>query len=83
MEIKKLIAELSKKTNLFVMCNIFKSVENVNLDTVVGYKAKGVRHNFLDTTMIKMTDMPEQGILRYKDIEICLRAGTGSAWREF
>ena len=48
MEIKKLIAEL-KKTNPFVEGNIFKSVKNVNLDTVVGYKAKGVRHNFLDT----------------------------------
>ena len=48
MEIKKLIAEI-KKTNPFVEGNIFKSVENVNLDTVVGYKAKGVRHNFLDT----------------------------------
>lgn len=48
MEIKKLIAEL-KKTNPFVEGNIFKSVENVNLDTVVGYKTKGVRHNFLDT----------------------------------
>ena len=48
MEIKKLIAEL-KKTNPFVEGNIFNSVENVNLDTVVGYKAKGVRHNFLDT----------------------------------
>ncbi len=48
MEIKKLIAEL-KKTNPFVEGNIFKSIENVNLDTVVGYKAKGVRHNFLDT----------------------------------
>ena len=48
MEIKKLIAEL-KKTNPFVEGNIFKSVENVNLDTVVGYKAKGVRHNLLDT----------------------------------
>lgn len=48
MEIKKLIAEL-KKTNPFVEGNIFKSVENVSLDTVVGYKAKGVRHNFLDT----------------------------------
>ena len=48
MEIKKLIAEL-KKTNPFVEGNIFKSVENVNLDTVVGYQAKGVRPNVLDT----------------------------------
>ena len=48
MEIKKLIAEL-KKTNPFVEGNIFKSVENVNLNTVIGYKQDGVRHNFLDT----------------------------------
>mgnify|MGYP005853796841 CR=1 FL=1 len=48
MEIKKLIAEL-KKTNPFVEGNIFKSVENVNLDTVVAYKSKGMKHHFLDT----------------------------------
>ena len=48
METKELIARL-KKVNPYVEGNIFKSVENVNLDTVVGYKAKGVRHNFLDT----------------------------------
>ena len=29
--------------------NIFKSVENVNLDTVVAYKSKGEKHHFLDT----------------------------------
>ena len=46
-EIKELIKEL-KKTNPFVESNIFKSVENVNLDTVVGYKTNGVRHHFLD-----------------------------------
>ena len=48
MEVKELIRNL-KKTNPFVEGNIFKSMENVNLDTVVGYKEKGVRHNFLDT----------------------------------
>jgi tRNA(Ile)-lysidine synthase TilS/MesJ/rhodanese-related sulfurtransferase len=47
LEVKNLIKEL-KKTNPFVEGNIFKSIENVNLDTVVGYKAKGVRHSFLD-----------------------------------
>lgn len=47
-EIKELIREL-KKTNPFVEGNIFKSVENVNLDTVVGYKQNGERHHFLDT----------------------------------
>ena len=46
-EIKNLIREL-KKTNSFVEGNIFKSVENVNLDTVIAYKQKGVRHNFLE-----------------------------------
>lgn len=48
LEIKKLIAEL-KKVNPFVEANIFKSVENVNLSTVIAYKQDGVRHHFLDT----------------------------------
>lgn len=47
LEIKKLIAEL-KKGNPFVESNIFRSIENVNLDTVIGYKKNGVRHSFLD-----------------------------------
>ncbi len=47
LETKKLIAEL-KKTNPFVESNIFRSVENVNLDTVIEYKKDGVRHHFLD-----------------------------------
>ena len=47
MEIKQLISEL-KKVNPFVEGNIFKSVENVNLDTVVCYKKDGERHWFLD-----------------------------------
>lgn len=47
LETKKLIAEL-KKTNPYVESNIFRSVENVNLDTVIEYKQHGVRHNFLD-----------------------------------
>jgi len=47
LETKKLIASL-KKDNPFIEANIFKSVENVNLDTVVAYKKDGVRHHFLD-----------------------------------
>ena len=47
LDTKKLIAEL-KKTNPFIESNIFRSVENVNLDTVIEYKKDGVRHNFLD-----------------------------------
>ena len=46
-EIKELIRTLKKK-NPFVEGNIFKSIENVNLDTVVEYKTGGVRHNFLE-----------------------------------
>ena len=47
MEIKHLIREL-KKTNPFVEGNIFKSVENVNLSTVIAYKQDGVKHHFLE-----------------------------------
>ena len=47
-EVKELIRKLKEK-NPFVESNIFKSVENVNLDTVVAYKQGGVRHHFLDT----------------------------------
>lgn len=46
-EIKNLIAEI-KKTNPFVEQNIFKSMENVCLDTVIAYKKKGVTHRFTD-----------------------------------
>ncbi len=46
-EIKALIKEL-KKTNPFVEKNIFRSVENVNLRTVVAYKEDGVKHSFLE-----------------------------------
>ncbi|MGN0986855.1 MAG: ATP-binding protein [Otoolea sp.] len=47
MEVKQLIAKL-RETNPFVEGNIFKSVENVNLDTVIAYKEHGIRHHFLD-----------------------------------
>ena len=47
LEIKNLIREL-KKTNPFVESNIFSSVENVNLSTVIAYKQNGVKHSFLD-----------------------------------
>jgi len=47
MEIKQLIAEM-KKTNPFVEANIFKSVENVNLSTVIAYKKDGERRSFLE-----------------------------------
>ena len=47
MEIKELIAEI-KKSNPEVENHIFKSVENVNLSTVIAYKDKAGVHHFLD-----------------------------------
>lgn len=47
-EIKALIAELEKKEPQ-IANNIFKSVENVNLSTIIAYKDKnGERHRFTD-----------------------------------
>jgi tRNA(Ile)-lysidine synthase TilS/MesJ/rhodanese-related sulfurtransferase len=46
-EVKQLIAQL-KKENPFVENNIFRSVENVNLSTVIAYKQNGEKHHFLD-----------------------------------
>lgn len=47
-EIKVLIAELEKKEPQ-IANNIFKSVENVNLSTIIAYKDKnGERHRFTD-----------------------------------
>ena len=48
LEMKNLIKEL-KKVNPFVEQNIFKSVENVSLRTVIAYKDDYARHHFLDT----------------------------------
>ena len=47
MEVKQMIAKM-KKTNPFVEGNIFKSVENVNLSTIIAYKKNGVKHHFVD-----------------------------------
>lgn len=47
MEVKHMIAKM-KETNPFVEGNIFKSVENVNLSTIIAYKKDGVRYHFVD-----------------------------------
>lgn len=47
-EVKQLIAQF-RKTNPFIETNIFKSVYNVNLRTVIEYQYKGKWYNFLDT----------------------------------
>ena len=54
-EIKELIRTL-KKTNPLVENHIFRSVENVNIDTVIAYKKDGVKRSFLDDY-----DITEQG----------------------
>lgn len=46
-EIKHLIKSM-KETNPYVESSIFKSMENVQIDTVIAYKTKGERHHFLD-----------------------------------
>lgn len=47
LEIKALIQKL-KETNPYVEANIFRSVENVNIDTVIAYKQAGRKYHFLD-----------------------------------
>ena len=63
-EIKELIKEL-KQVNPYVEQNIFKSVENVSLDTVIAYKQNGEKHHFLERygtrESIGETGIPERG----------------------
>ncbi len=46
-EVKQLIKQLAEKSDVIEM-NIFRSVENVNLNTVIAYKQDGVKHHFLE-----------------------------------
>lgn len=59
-EVKQLIAQF-RKTNPFIETNIFKSVYNVNLRTVIEYQYKGKRYNFLDTYDDYMPEPAEDG----------------------
>ena len=47
LEMKRLIKELKKK-NPNIDYNIYKALDNVNLDCVVGYKKNKEKHSFLD-----------------------------------
>ncbi|HHX74485.1 MAG TPA: tRNA 2-thiocytidine biosynthesis protein TtcA [Firmicutes bacterium] len=47
-EVKKLIKELERNFQQ-VRKSVFRAGENVHLDAVLGWKAKGVRHHYLDT----------------------------------
>ena len=46
-EVKALIKEL-KKTNKDVEMNIFNSIHNIKLDTLIAYKQNRIEHSFLD-----------------------------------
>ncbi|HBF66197.1 MAG TPA: tRNA 2-thiocytidine(32) synthetase TtcA, partial [Clostridium sp.] len=47
-EVKILLRRL-KRDNPNIEKSIFNSMHSVSLDTMVGYKAKGVYHSFLDS----------------------------------
>lgn len=47
-EIKELIEKM-EKINPYIPKNIFRSVENVNLSTIIAYKDQGEKHHFLDS----------------------------------
>lgn len=46
-ETKSIIKKL-KETNPYIESNIFKSTENVQLDTLLSYKTNGEKHNFIE-----------------------------------
>ena len=48
LEMKKLIKKF-RTINENIDQNIFKSVENVNIDAIIGYKTKDKKYNFLDS----------------------------------
>lgn len=55
-KMKSLIKEL-KKDYENIDVNIFSSVQNVNLDTIISYKRKDNIHHFLDTYNDKLEEM--------------------------
>ena len=57
LDTKRLIRQL-KKTNPHIEANLFNSMHNVNVDTVIAYKKDGVVHHFLDAYNQKNTKAP-------------------------
>lgn len=47
-DVKRLIASIAQKDPV-IESNIFRSVENVNLSTVIAYKKDGIKYHFLDS----------------------------------
>ena len=54
-EMKELISSF-RKINSNIEMNIFRSVENINLATVIGYRKDGEKHSFLDDYEVKHKD---------------------------
>lgn len=52
MEMKKLVEQF-RNTNPYIVQNIFKSLENVNLNCVISYHYNGKKNHFLDNYDIK------------------------------
>lgn len=57
-EMKMLIKQF-RETNPNIDINIFRSIHNVNLETVIGYRIGNERHSFLDT-YDNMDNAPEE-----------------------
>ncbi|HHX59253.1 MAG TPA: tRNA 2-thiocytidine biosynthesis protein TtcA [Epulopiscium sp.] len=47
-EMKELVKSF-RKTNPYIEANIFKSVHNINVETIIGYQDEHGHHNFLDS----------------------------------
>ena len=60
LDTKRLIRSL-KKTNPHIEANIFNSMHNVNVDTVIAYKKDGVVHHFLQTYDDDIKDQEQGG----------------------
>ena len=58
-EMKELIRKF-RTINPHIESNIFRSVENVNLNTVIAYKKDGKVHHFLETYDRKGDDEEER-----------------------
>ena len=71
-EIKQLIRQL-KQINPLVEDNIFKSVENVNLSTVIAYKQEGVRHHFLEDYQTATSKSAKNVTLEQQSEQTCIQ----------
>lgn len=47
-EMKELVQGIQKIREIFIEKNIFRSVHNVNLRTIIGYHKDDMEYNFLD-----------------------------------